>query len=111
MFTRLPFGICSTQDVFQSIMSAIFEDIEGVETLVDDLLIWGRTDDEHDAQLKEVLERAKSHNLKLNKEKSQIKLKEVRYAGLIIGEKGLKADPKKVDSILKMKTPTNTQGH
>ena len=67
MFTRLPFGICSAQDVFQSIMSAIFEDIEGVETLVDDLLIWSKTDDEHDAQPKEVLERAKSHKLKLNK--------------------------------------------
>jgi hypothetical protein len=41
MFKRLPFGICSAQDIFQSVMSEIFEDIEGVQVLVDDILVWG----------------------------------------------------------------------
>ena len=41
MFTRLPFGISSAQDVFQSIMPEMFEDIDGVELVVDDLLICG----------------------------------------------------------------------
>lgn len=55
MFTRLPFGISSAQDVFQSVMSRMFEDIDGVEVLVDDLLIWGTTVEEHDIRLKSVL--------------------------------------------------------
>ena len=33
MFKRLPFGISSAQDVFQAIMSEMFEDIEGVEVI------------------------------------------------------------------------------
>ena len=37
-FKRLPFGICSAQDVFQDAMSSIFDDIEGVEVIVDDIL-------------------------------------------------------------------------
>ena len=41
MFKRLPFGLSSAQDVFQDIMSEMFEDIEGVEVVVDDLLVWG----------------------------------------------------------------------
>ena len=73
MFKRLPFGISSAQDVFQRIMSEIFQDIEGVEVLVDDILVWTETEEQHDRILNEVLSRARSRNLKLNIEKSQIK--------------------------------------
>ena len=44
MFIQLPFGISSTQDVFQCIMSQIFQDIEGVEVLVNDILVWTETE-------------------------------------------------------------------
>ena len=39
-FNRLPFGLSCAQDVFQRIMSEMFEDIEGVEVVVDDVLVW-----------------------------------------------------------------------
>ena len=58
MFKRLPFGLSSAQDVFQDIMSEMFEDIEGVEVVVDDMLIWGETEEEHDARLEQVLKHA-----------------------------------------------------
>ena len=31
----------------------MFEDIEGVEVIVDDILVWGSTVEEHDARLSE----------------------------------------------------------
>ena len=34
----------------------MFEDIEGVEVIVDDILVWGSTVEEHDARLERVLE-------------------------------------------------------
>ena len=107
MFKRLPFGISSAQDVFQSIMSQMFEDIEGVEIVVNDLLIWGTTEEQHDARLERVLQRAQQRNLKLNKDKSQIKMKEISYIGHVLGEEGIKPDPKKVIVITEMKPPTN----
>ena len=55
MFKRLPFGISSAQDVFQAVMSEMFEDIEGVEVVVDDIIIWGTTQEEHDTTLEKVL--------------------------------------------------------
>ena len=109
MFKRLPFGISSAQDVFQSIMSEMFEDIQGVEVVVDDLLIWGTTEEEHDARLEEVLRRAQQRNLKLNKDKSQIKLKQISYIGHILGEDGIRPDPKKVTAVVEMKSPTNKE--
>jgi hypothetical protein len=37
----------------------MFEDIRGVETDIDDILVWGRTLQEHDERLKATLERAR----------------------------------------------------
>ena len=41
MFKRLPFGLSSAQDIFQRVMAEMFEDINGVEVVVDDILVWG----------------------------------------------------------------------
>ena len=59
MFKCLPFGLTCSQDIFQRIMSEMMEDIEGVEGVGDDILIWGENDDQHDSRLAKVLEWAK----------------------------------------------------
>ena len=108
-FKRLPFGICSAQDVFQDVMSEIFSGIEGVEVIVDDLLIWGENQQQHDERLRQVLERARQKNLKLNKEKSQIALDEISYIGHVLSKEGLKPDPQKVRAITEMNRPQNKE--
>ena len=40
-YTRLPFGIASAPEVFQNVMVHLFQDIEGVEVIVDDLVCVG----------------------------------------------------------------------
>ena len=68
--------------------------IEGVEVVIDDILIWRASEEEHDTRLEKVLQRAQSRNLKLNKDKSQIKQKEMSYIGHTLSEQGTKPDPK-----------------
>ena len=111
MFKRLPlnFGLCSAQDVFQDVMSEIFSGIEGVEVIVDDLLVWAESKQQHDERLKQVLERARQKNLKLNKQKSQIALDEISYIGHILSKEGLKPDPKKVQAITEMRPPQSKE--
>ena len=41
-FERLSFGIVSAPEVFQRNLAPTFEDIEGCEVIVDDLLVWGK---------------------------------------------------------------------
>ena len=48
MFKRLPFGLSSSQEIFQKTMSETFQDMEGVEVVIDDLLIWGESNEQHD---------------------------------------------------------------
>ena len=91
-FKRFLFGLCSAQDVFQDVMSELFRGIEGVVVIVHDLLIWGQNQQQHDERLKQVLEKARQKNLKLNKQKSQIASDEMSYIGHTLSKEGLKPD-------------------
>ena len=108
-FTRLPFGIKSAPEVFQNCMYDLFADLEGVKVMVDDLLIWGKDDAEHDVRLKQVLDRAREVNLKFNAKKCQIKQEEVPYVGHVLSKEGLKPDPEKTRAVQAMKHPENTK--
>ena len=108
-FRRLSFGIKSAPEVFQHRMSELFEDVEGVKAIVDDLLIWGKDDDEHDARLKQVLNRAREVNLKFNAKKCRIRQEEVSYVGHALSKEGLRPDPEKIRAVQEMQPPQNTK--
>lgn len=52
-FLRMPYGICSAPKVFHH----PFEDMEGVETYIDDILVWGKNEQQHRERLELVLKR------------------------------------------------------
>lgn len=104
-FERLPFGIVSAPEVFQRTMAQMFEDIEGCEVFVDDLLVWGKSEQEHNERLKNVMERAAEIDLKFNKEKCKINQKKVKYVGHTFGSDGLKPSADRVQAILDMPLP------
>ena len=95
--------------VFQQQMSEIFEDIVGVKVIVDDILVWGRDVPELDARMKQVLDRAREANLKLNRKKCQVRKAEVHYVGHLPTKDGLKPDPQKIRAVEAMEQPRNTK--
>ena len=98
-YTRMPFGIKSAPEIFQRTMNHILEGLDGVEVIMDDILVWGATQDEHDQRLELVLKRIESKNLKLNPSKCRFKVKEVTYIGHVLSEKGVSPDPRKVEAV------------
>ena len=104
-FERLPFGIVSAPEVFQRNLAQTFEDIEGCEVIVDDLLVWGKDEEEHNQRLKKVLERAAEVDLRFNKEKCKCNKKEVKYVGHTFGSDGLRPNPDRIQAILDMRVP------
>ena len=54
-FNRMPFGIKSAPEHYQKKMSQILEGSEGHISIIDDMLIHGKTQEEHDRRLKAVL--------------------------------------------------------
>lgn len=103
-FLRMPFGINSASEVFQRTMEQIFAGYP-CAIIVDDIIVGGRTEAEHDANLKRVLDRARKVNLRLNPLKCKFRLTEVTYVGHVFTSEGLKADPDKTTAITEMPVP------
>ena len=98
-FLRLPFGIKSSQDIFQQKMDSIFESLTDVTSIVDDLLVYGRTKQEHEQNLRQVLERARNKGVRFNPDKIRIGVTEGHFFGNRITSSVLQPDPNKMRSI------------
>ena len=90
-------------------MSNIFSDLEGVEVIVDDLVVWGEDVTTHDERLRMVLERCREKNLKINPDKCRFRAPEVSYVGHVLSSNRLKPDPRKIEVIIEMPRPTNCE--
>lgn len=106
-FLRLPFGITVAPEVFQRMNENIFGDIEGVFIYIDDILVTGKTEEEHNRRLEIVMQRAKLNNIIFNSEKLQYKVPEVSFLGHLFNSDGVKSDPNRVKAIVEMKSPNS----
>ena len=106
-FLRLPFGLNSSAEVFAKRFHQTFENIQGVETYMDEMLIFGRTIEEHDEKLKKVLETARKKGIKLKPSKCSLRVKEVKFVGHLITDMGIKPDSSKIEAIISMPSPSS----
>ena len=51
-FKKVPFGITSAPEIFQHEMSTLLHGLKGTEVIMDDILIYGKTREEHNTRLK-----------------------------------------------------------
>ena len=61
-----------------------------------------KADLDHDQNLRNLLDLCRARNIQLNKEKFQLKCSEVSFIGHVMTGNELKADPEKVEAIIKM---------
>ena len=109
-FKKLPFGITSATEVFQRRLSMILTGCKNCCIHVDDVLVWGKDQAEHDACLRTVLERLKETGMTLNKSKCEFSVTSTQFLGFLLTTKGLKPDPKKVEAITKLDAPKDEKG-
>jgi transposase InsO family protein len=105
-YTRLPFGISSAVEVFSKRMGEILESQENALCLVDDVLVFGKDQAEHDARLREVLDRFRRAKVTLN-EKCEFSKNQIKWAGHVISGDGISMDPDRLSAILNMPPPTD----
>ena len=86
-------------------MVEMLEDIPGVEVIVDDILVWGSTIQEHDERLKMTLDRIRENNVKLSENKCQYRKDKIDYVGHTVCQQGLKASEEKIRATRDMKQP------
>ena len=80
-FNRLPYGISTGSEQFQKCMNNI---LEGVECEIDDLLVHGDSQEQHDSRLHAVLKRLQESKVTLNKDKCLFRVSTIKAASYII---------------------------
>ena len=100
-FTRLPFGLGNGLSSFHRLVMNVFSGMIGTQVLcyIDDVLVPGRSADEHLANLDAVFARLRTNNLKLKLSKCTFMRSSVKFLGHIISEHGLQTDPDKVEAV------------
>ena len=93
-FRRLPFGITSAPEIFQSLMSDLFKNREGCKAIMDDIIVYGKSAEEHYENLQNTFQVIKKPGLKLNKEKCEIKKKQANILWTCSQCRGCKSRPR-----------------
>ena len=104
-FNKLPFGISCAPEHFQKVMSRILEGLDGVVCQMDDVLVFGHTQEGHDHHLQDTLSCIAAAGLTLNKEKCVFSKPTMKFLGHIISKNGISPDPDKTAAIQNMPPP------
>jgi hypothetical protein len=90
-YKRLPFRLKAAPATFQRMMNSVLSGLTGTRCFLylDDVVLYARSLAEQNAKLRDVLDRLRSHQLKLQPEKCQFLRKEVSYLGHQITEAGV----------------------
>ena len=108
-FTRMPFGLTGSPNSFQRAMAKVMRNVnwKACVLFMDDILIFGKTVEEHDKNLDSVLTALGNNGLKVLPEKCCLLKEEVTFLGHIIDKNGIRTDPKKIEAMEKYPKPAN----
>ena len=110
-YTVMPFGLTNAPAVFQHMANDIFRDFLDIFTIIylDDILIFSKTQEEHDEHVRQVLRRLQEYGLYAKLEKCSFDLNQVEFLGYIVSSEGISMDPAKVQTILEWRTPQSVR--
>ncbi|XP_050211411.1 uncharacterized protein LOC126661601 [Mercurialis annua] len=82
---------------------------KNVEVYVDDIVVKSKGIEDHAEDLAETFEKLKGFNLKLNPEKCVFAVRSGKFLGHLISEKGIEANPEKIEAVMNMKAPSSVK--
>ena len=104
-FLRMPFGLNVSQDIFQRKIEEALHGLPNHGIIIDDILLWANSKDEMLKNLCLTLQRCQERGIKLNLEKCQFMVSEVKYFGHVKSVDGIKPDPQKIQGLHDFPTP------
>ncbi|WVZ49538.1 hypothetical protein U9M48_000886 [Paspalum notatum var. saurae] len=106
-YTVMSFGLTNAPAYFMQLMNSVFMDYfdKFVVVFIDDILIYSRTEAEHEEHLRLVLQRLREHKLYAKFSKCEFLIDEVRFLGHVVSKGGIAVDPSKVSTVTNWKVP------
>ena len=108
-FLVMPFGLTNAPAAFMELMNRIFQPLldDSVIVFIDDILVYSRSNQEHEEHLRNVLSILREKKLYAKFSKCEFWLNEVAFLGHVISGKAISVDPRKVEAVVKWEVPTN----
>ena len=104
-FNLMPFRLQNAPATFQRLMSQMLGNVPGCLTYLDDIIVFGRTREEHDRHLSQVNRILQNNGLRLNHKKCKYNQEEVTFLGHVVSASGIRPDSEKVKAILQIPEP------
>ena len=108
-WTRVPMGITAAPSYFQRVISTqVLGGLVGhiCEVYIDDIIVWGDSEESFLRNLETVLTRFKEHGITVNPEKCKLGLEAIEYVGHVINRDGIHFTREKLDSVVNFPLPT-----
>ena len=108
-FTVMPFGLCNAPATFQRLMENVLAGLARDKCIIylDDILVIGRTLQEHMENLRLVFTRLRQAGLKLKPSKCKLMQREVQFLGYVVSSGGISGDPQKITAVKEFPRPVD----
>ncbi|CAH9079638.1 unnamed protein product [Cuscuta europaea] len=108
----MPFGLTNAPSTFQALMNQVLRPFLRKFALVFfyDILVYSKTEEEHQEHLRKVLSALKENELVVNLKKCSFGQPQLVYLGHIISRKGVSADPAKIEAMVNWPEPRDLKG-
>lgn len=105
----MPFGLTNALVAFLDLMNRVFQDFldRFIVVFIDHILIYSRSQQEREENLRLVLRRLQEEKLYAKLSKCEFWMEQVPFLGHIVSSKGISIDPSKVEAITNWPRPVN----
>src|SRR4051812_44576263 len=106
-FRVMPFGLSNAPAVFMDLMHRICQPYLGqfVVVFVDDILIYFRSEREHEEHLRIVLQLLRDHRVYAKFSKCEFWLTEVKFLEHVVSGDGIAVNPSKIEAVMDWERP------
>ncbi|WVZ70990.1 hypothetical protein U9M48_019617 [Paspalum notatum var. saurae] len=106
-YTVMSFGLTNAPAYFMNLMNKVFMEYldKFVVVFIDDILIYSKTEEEHEEHLRLVLQKLREHKLYAKLSKCEFWLDQVPFLGHIVSKGVIMVDPSKISSVMDWKVP------
>ena len=105
----MPFGLKNAGETYERLVNHMFRPQIGrnVEVYVDDMLVNSLDEERHLDDLQETFDTFRWHQMKLNPNKCAFRVSSGKFLGFMVSQRGIEANPDKIQAILDMEPPKN----
>ena len=104
-YKRLMFGISCASEMYQRTMQQTLAGCKGVRNIMDDIIIFASSEEEHKEGLEAVLQRIQENGLTLNKKKCRLNMPKLEFMGHVLSAKGIAPEEAKIEAVASAREP------